>query len=43
MPVETTLMLIGNKGKVLVLQDLLDGTKYLGELKQSIGTLPRKC
>lgn len=26
-PVETTLLLIGNKWKVLILRDLLDGTK----------------
>ena len=29
-PVETTLMLIGDKWKVLILRDLLDGTKRFG-------------
>ncbi len=32
-PVETTLTLIGNKWKVLILRDLLPGTKRYGELK----------
>ena len=31
-PVETTLMLIGDKWKVLILRDLMDGTKRFGEL-----------
>lgn len=34
-PVETTLTLIGNKWKVLILRDLLPGTKRFGELKKS--------
>ena len=38
-PVETTLMLIGDKWKVLILRDLMDGTKRFGELKKSIGTV----
>lgn len=33
-PVETTLMLIGNKWKVLIIRDLLTGTKRFGELKK---------
>ena len=41
-PVETTLMLIGNKWKVLILRDLMDGTKRFGELKKSIGTVSQK-
>ena len=41
-PVETTLMLIGDKWKVLILQDLMDGTKRFGELKKSIGTVSQK-
>ena len=41
-PVETTLMLIGDKWKVLILRDLLNGTKRFGELKKSIGTVSQK-
>ena len=36
-PVETTLTLISDKWKVLILRDLLPGTKRFGELKKSIG------
>ena len=41
-PLETTLMLIGDKWKVLILRDLMDGTKRFGELKKSIGTVSQK-
>ena len=41
-PVETTLMLIGGKWKVLILRDLMEGTKRFGELKKSIGTVSQK-
>ena len=41
-PVETTLMLIGDKWKVLILRDLMDGTRRFGELKKSIGTVSQK-
>ena len=41
-PVETTLMLIGDKWKVLILRDLMYGTKRFGELKKSIGTVSQK-
>ena len=41
-PVETTLMLIGYKWKVLILRDLMEGTKRFGELKKSIGTISQK-
>ena len=36
-PVETTLSLIGNKWKVRILRDLLNGQKRFGELKKSTG------
>ncbi|EPV1984717.1 MarR family transcription factor RrpB [Campylobacter upsaliensis] len=35
--VETTLNLIGNKWKFLIIRDLLQETKQFGELKKSIG------
>ena len=41
-PVETTLTLIGDKWKVLVLRDLMGGTKRFGELKKSIGSVTQK-
>ena len=41
-PVETTLALIGDKWKVLILRDLLSGTKRFGELKKSIGSVSQK-
>ena len=41
-PVETTVKLIGNKWEVLVLRDLMPGTKRFGELKQSIGGISQK-
>lgn len=41
-PVETTLMLISDKWKVLILRDLMTGTKRFGELKKSIGHVSQK-
>ncbi|MCI8698709.1 MAG: helix-turn-helix transcriptional regulator [Oscillospiraceae bacterium] len=41
-PVETTLTLIGDKWKVLIIRDLLSGTKRFGELKRSIGGVSQK-
>ncbi|MDO4542191.1 MAG: helix-turn-helix domain-containing protein [Bacillota bacterium] len=41
-PVETTLMLIGDKCNVLILRDLMPGTKRFGELKKSIGNVTQK-
>lgn len=41
-PVETTLSLIGDKWKVLVLRDLMEGTKRFGELQRSIGGVSQK-
>ena len=41
-PVETTLTLIGDKWKVLILRDLMPGTKRFGELKKSVGGVSQK-
>lgn len=41
-PVETTLMLIGDKWKVLILRELMPGKKRFGELKKSIGNVSQK-
>lgn len=41
-PVEVTLMLISDRWKVLILRDLLTGTKRFGELKKSIGSISQK-
>ena len=41
-PVETTLMLIGDKWKVLILRDLMSGTKRFGELKKSVCRISQK-
>ena len=35
-------MLIGDKWKVLILRDLMPGTKRFGELKKSIGSVSQK-
>lgn len=41
-PVETTLTLISNKWKVLILRDLLPGTKRFGELRRSVTGISQK-
>ena len=41
-PVETTLTLIGDKWKVLILRDLMPGTKRFGKLKKSVGNVSQK-
>ena len=41
-PAETTLTLLGAKWKVLILRDLMPGTKRFGELKKSIGNVSQK-
>ena len=41
-PVETTLTLIDDKWKVLILRDLMPGTKRFGELKKSVGSVSQK-
>lgn len=41
-PVETTLTLISNRWKVLILRDLMEGTRRFGELKKSLGGISQK-
>ena len=41
-PVETTLMLISDRWKVLILRDLFTGTKRFGELKKSLTGVSQK-
>lgn len=41
-PVETTLKLIGDKWKVLILRDLMEGTKRFGQLRKSVGSVSTK-
>lgn len=41
-PVETTLTLISNKWKVLIVRDLLAGTKRFGELRRSLAGVSQK-
>ena len=41
-PVETTLMLISDRWKVLIIRDLPEGTKRFGELKKSVGNISQK-
>ena len=33
---------MGNKWKILIIRDLLDGTKRFGELKKSVGNITQK-
>lgn len=39
---ETTLLLMGDKWKILIVRDLLTGTKRFGELKRSLGSISQK-
>lgn len=41
-PVEVTLTLISNKWKILIIRDLLEGTKRFGELKKSVTNISQK-
>ncbi len=41
-PVETTLTLISDKWKILIIRDLQDGTKRFGELKRSVSGISQK-
>lgn len=36
-PIETLLFLVGHKWKLLIIRDLLEGTKRFGELKKDTG------
>ena len=41
-PVETTLTLISDKWKALILRDLMSGARRFGELKRSLGAVSQK-
>lgn len=41
-PVEMTLQLMGDRWKVLIIRDLMEGTKRFGELKKSVGDITQK-
>jgi len=41
-PVETTVGLIGNKWKILILRELLTGTKRFGELRNGLPGISQK-
>lgn len=41
-PVETTLGLIGNRWKILIIRDLSTGTRRFGELKRSLTPISQK-
>ena len=41
-PVETTLRLIGEKQRILIIRDLLSGTKRFGELKKACSGISQK-
>ena len=40
--VELALQLVSNRWKVLIIRDLLDGTKRFSELKRSVGNITQK-
>lgn len=41
-PVEITLMMLASKWKVLIIRELLTGTKRFGELKNAVGRITQK-
>lgn len=41
-PVKHTLDLIGNKWRVLIIQELLQGTKRFGQLQKALGDVTQK-
>lgn len=40
--VETTLSMVGDKWKFLIIRELLEGTKRFGEIKEGLGTITQK-
>ena len=42
-PVATTVRLIGNKWKLLIIRDLLEGARRFGELKKSVSGISQRC
>lgn len=40
--VETTLSMVGDKWKILIVRELLGGTKRFGEIKAGVGTITQK-
>lgn len=41
-PVDTTLMMMNSRWKVLIIKELLTGTKRFGELKRALGSITQK-
>lgn len=41
-PVATTVRLIGNKWKLLIIRDLMEGARRFGELKKSVSGISQK-
>jgi len=41
-PVEVALMFVDNKWKLLIVRDLMEGTKRFGELRKSLGGISQK-
>ncbi len=41
-PVETTLKMIGKRWKIIILRELLSGTKRFGELKKAVSGISQK-
>lgn len=41
-PVEVSLLMIGEKWRVLILRELMDGTKRFGELARGVGGISQK-
>jgi len=41
-PVEATVTLLGNKWRILIVRDLIEGTKRFNELQRSVGGISQK-